>query len=88
MVIGIYLGNTFDGASDGQDTIVDTLDNLGDTSLDAGLIAEISNVLTGLANDDTSLLGRDEGTERQGSCSIVLLALLVLMIVLVVVLEQ
>ena len=67
---------------------MDALDNLGDTGLDAGLITEISDVLTGLANDDTGLLGRDEGTEGEGGVSIGSLAILVFEIMVVLGLVQ
>ena len=84
----LYLGNSLDSTSDGEDTVVDTLDHLGDASLDTGLIAEIGNVLASLADNDTSLLGRDEGTKGQGSSGIVLLTVLVLMILFIMAVKQ
>lgn len=50
-------------ASDGQDTVVDTLDHLADAGLDTSFVAKISDVLASLANNDTGLLGRDNGAE-------------------------
>ena len=67
---------------------MDTLDDLGDTGLDTGLITKIGDVLAGLADDDAGLLGGDEGTEGQGSVGIETFDFLVLEIVLVLGLEQ
>lgn len=39
--------------------------NLTHASLNTSLISEISNVLPGFANDDTSFLRRDNSTEGQ-----------------------
>jgi len=64
---------------------MNSLDNLGDTSLDAGLVSKISNVLASLANDDSGLLGGDEGTEGQGGVGIGSLAILDEVVIIVVV---
>lgn len=48
--------------------------NLAHTSLNTSLIPEISNVLPGFANDDTSFLGRDDGTESQRRLGVFLIS--------------
>lgn len=60
---GIGAGNGIAATSDGQDTVVDALDNLGDAGLDASLVAKVGDVLAALANDDTGFLGGDNGAE-------------------------
>lgn len=72
---GIRLGDSLTSAGDGEDTVVNTLNDLGDTGLDASLIAKVGNVLASLSNDDTSLLGGDNGTEGQLSLSVLLVGL-------------
>lgn len=61
----VRLRNGVASASDGQDTIVDTLHDLGDTSLDAGLVAQLCHVLATLADDDAGLFGGDDGAEGE-----------------------
>ena len=41
-------------------------DDLADASLDAGLFPEFCDVFSGLANDDTGILGAHESAEGQG----------------------
>ena len=72
---GVGLRDSIASTGDGEDTVVDTLDNLADTSLDASLIAEVSNVLASLSDNDTSLLGGDNGAEGQLSLGVLLLSL-------------
>lgn len=61
----VGLGNGVASTSDCKDAIVDTLDNFGDASLDASLVAQLSNVLSTLADDDASFLGGDNGANGQ-----------------------
>lgn len=72
---GVGLGDGIATSGDGEDTVVDTLNNLGDTGLDASLITEVGNILASLSNDNTSLLGGDNGAEGQLSLSVLLLSL-------------
>jgi hypothetical protein len=53
----ICLGDATERACDGQDTIMYTRHNLGNAGTNASLIAQVSDILSGLANDDTSFLG-------------------------------
>lgn len=83
---GVRPRNTLEGTSDSQDTVVDTGDNLADASLDASLLAEISNILARLADDDSGLLGGNDGADGElrggilllGAGSLVLAVLLAL----------
>ena len=72
---GVGLGNSITSSRDGENTVVDTLDNLGDTGLDTSLITEVGNILATLSNDNAGLLGGDNGAEGQLSLSILLLSL-------------
>lgn len=72
---GIGLGDGIATTRDGQDAVVDTLDDLGDTGLDASLIAKVGNVLASLADDNTSLLGGDDGTESELLLGVLLISL-------------
>ena len=60
-----YLGDILDVAADAQHTLVNALDDLADTRLDAGLLAQVGYVLAALADDDAGLLGGDEGAEGE-----------------------
>lgn len=73
------LGDLAIGASDiverpsnGENTVMNTLNDLADSSADLGLLAEICNIPALLSNYDTGLLGRDDGTHGQGLCGILL----------------
>jgi hypothetical protein len=70
----VRLGNTRQAAGDGQNTVVDALDDLADSSADASLIAQISNVLASLAYDDTRLFRRDNGTQGELRLGVLLLS--------------
>ena len=61
--------------SDCQDTVMDARNYLAHAGLDAGLIAQVSNVLSGLADDHTGLLGRDDSTQSQLRDRVLLLGL-------------
>ena len=52
-----------------------TLDNLANTSLDAGLISQIGDVLATLANDNTSFFGGNDGSQGQLCLSILIVRL-------------
>lgn len=72
---GISAGNGVAATGNGEDTIMDTLDDLADAGLDSSLVAEVGDILAGLANDDASLLGGDNSAERQLSLSVFLVRL-------------
>lgn len=83
-------GDTLEGTSDGKDTVMHTGHDLGNASFDSGLVTEVGDVLSSLANDDTSLLGGDNGAKGESSSSVLLvgadsLLLLLAVVVLVVV---
>lgn len=59
----ISLRDGLASAGDGEDPVVNTLDNLADASLHTSLVSEISDVLASLANDHTGLLGGNDGTK-------------------------
>lgn len=61
----VCFGNGVASTGDGQDTVMNALYNLGNTSLDSSLVAQLSNILSALANDDSSLLGGDNGADSQ-----------------------
>ena len=61
----VGLGDALQSTSDGQDTIMDTLHDLADTSLNASLVAQVRNVLAALADDDAGFLGGDDGAEGE-----------------------
>lgn len=50
---------------DCENTVVNARNNLADPSSYTSLISEISDILAGLANDDASFLGGDNGTKGQ-----------------------
>jgi hypothetical protein len=61
----ISLGDARERAGHGQDAVVNALDNFADSGFDTSLLAQVGDVLAGLANDDPGFLGRDNGTEGQ-----------------------
>jgi hypothetical protein len=44
---------------------MNTLNDLADTGAHASLVAQVSNVLARLANNDTGLLGRNNGSQGE-----------------------
>lgn len=72
---GISLGGALQSSSDGQDTVMNTLNNLAHASLDSGLITEVSDVLATFADNDTSFLGGHDGADGQNSLRIFFLGL-------------
>lgn len=67
---GVCARNGIAAAGDGEDSVMDALNNLADASLYAGLITEISDVLAALSNDDTGFLGGNNGAQGQLSLGI------------------
>ena len=51
--------------SHGQDTVMNTLDDLANTSLHTGFVAQIGHILASFADDDACLLRRDDGAQSQ-----------------------
>ncbi len=72
---GVGPGDGIAAARDGQNTVVDALDNLADARLDARLVAQVGHVLSAFPNDDAGLLGRDDGAQRQLCLGIFLVSL-------------
>lgn len=66
----VRLGDSIAATGNGQDTVVDTLDNLANTGLDASFVTEVGNVLAALANDHTSFLGRHDGSQGKGGLGV------------------
>lgn len=60
-----YFRNPFDTTADGENTFVDAGYDLAHASLDASLLAEVSDVFTTFSNDDTCVLGADESTQSK-----------------------
>lgn len=52
-------------AEDGQDTVMDTGNDLADTSTNASLVAQVCDVLASLANDDACFLRGDDGSQGE-----------------------
>lgn len=72
---GISPGDGIAATSDGQDPVMHTLDDLADSGLDASLIAQVGNIFTAFSNDDSSLLGRDDGAESELGLGVFLVCL-------------
>ena len=60
-----YLRHPLHGTSHSQHPLMNAGDDFADTSLDAGLFPEFSDILASFADDNPSVLGADEGTELQ-----------------------
>lgn len=60
-----HLGDAADVAGNGEDALVDARHHFGDASLDAGVLAEVSDVLALLADDDARIARADESPQRQ-----------------------
>lgn len=74
----VSISNGCERSSNGEDTVVDARDNLADASANTGLVAKVGDVLAGLANDHTSLLGSDDRAESELSLVVLLLSARVL----------
>ena len=59
----IRFGNAGQSSRDREDAVVHAWDDLADTGSHASLVTQVGHVLPGLANDDASLLGRDDGAQ-------------------------
>lgn len=57
-------------SSDGEDTVVNALDDLANTGFYASFITEVGNILAALSNDNTSFLGGNNGAQSQLSLGI------------------
>lgn len=64
--------DTFDFSRDGQDSVLNTSDDLGNTSLDTGSVSDLSNGGSAFTDDDTGFLGRYECSEGERVIVIVL----------------
>lgn len=71
----VSLSNANQRSGHSEDAVVDAGNDLADTGLDASLVAQIGDVLAGLANDDTRLFGRDDRTKSQHCLSVLLFGL-------------
>lgn len=60
------LCDALDGASDGEDSLVDAGDDFGDAGLHAGVVSDVCHILACLSDDDPRVLCRDESAEREG----------------------
>jgi len=60
-----HVGDALKVSRDAQNPVVDTLNDLGDTSLDSGEFSKVGDVLSSLSDDDTGLLGRDESSKGE-----------------------
>lgn len=72
---GISTRDGIAATGDGEDSIMDALNDLANTSLDASLVTEVGNVLATLADDDTCFLRRDDGTQSELSLGVLLVRL-------------
>ncbi len=72
---GVGSGDGVAFTGDGEDAIMDALNDLADTGFHTSLVTEVSDVLAAFSNDDTSLLGGDDGAERQLGLSVFLVRL-------------
>src|SRR5690242_19457604 len=70
----VRLGDARQAAGDGEYAIVNACDNLADTGAYARLVAQVSDVLACLANDDAGFLGRDDRAEGELRLGILLLS--------------
>lgn len=58
-----YLSYTLDGTAHGEHPLVNSWDDLTNPCLDAGLLSEIGNVFSTLADNDTGILGANKCTQ-------------------------
>jgi hypothetical protein len=61
--------------SDGEDAVVNALDDLADAGFHASLVAQVCDVLPAFPNDDARFLGRDNRPQGQLGLSILLVRL-------------
>lgn len=72
---GISPRDGITATSDGENSIMDTLNDLADAGFHTGLVTKVSNVLAALSNNDTRFLGGNNGTQGHLSLSIFLVRL-------------
>lgn len=60
---------------DGENSIMNTLNDLADTGLHSSFVTKVSNVLAALSNNDTRFLGGNNGAQGQLSLGIFLVRL-------------
>ena len=60
-----YPRDTLNIAADGENTVMDTWDDLADAGLDACLVSEIGDVFATFPNDDAGVLGADKSAEGE-----------------------
>ena len=60
-----YPRDTLNIAADGENTVMDTWDDLADAGLDSSLVAEIGDIFAGLSNNHTGVFGANECAESQ-----------------------
>ena len=62
---GTHPGDSLEVSADGEDSVVDALDDLGHSGLDAGELSEVGDVLSSLSDDNPGLLGGHERAEGE-----------------------
>lgn len=60
-----HLCDTLNGSRDGEDSLVDALDDLADPCLDACLVSDVRDILACFTDDDPSFLGADQGAKGE-----------------------
>lgn len=61
----VRIGNAVQRARDGKHAVMHARNDLADAGADSSLVAQVSHVLAGLANNDAGFLGGDNGTESE-----------------------
>jgi hypothetical protein len=69
----VRLGDARQTAGDGEDAVVDALDDLADAGAHACLVAQVSDVLARLADDDAGLFRGDNGAQGELRVGVLLL---------------
>lgn len=72
----VSLRDAIKRTSDGKNSVVNTWNDLANTSSYTSLLTQVSDVLTGLANNDTSFLRGDNGTKSDLGLGVFLLGAL------------
>jgi len=55
--------DAFNGTSDGQNPLMNTWDDLGDTCFNAGLLAQVCDIFASFSDDYTCVFCADEGAK-------------------------
>lgn len=77
----IRIGDRGEGSSDSQDAVVDARDDLANAGADTSLVAQVSDILAGLANDDAGFLGGDDSAQSELGLVVLLFGARVLVLV-------